>query len=547
MPSADYKVQLLQLLGSLKPGENPYVAIEGLLRSYFTPPVPPSFRTQLLIIAAILAVCLILLLASFVVRIKQRTFWLVHRGEAPDLWRPHFSVTWSVWAAVLLILLEMLLFGTLRFLAGKPTRSYIGLATFGLYPSWYGGFTAAWGITVSFALHLHALGFDSQIDRLAPLLNLSAIVCPLMHTAAIFPPAALATSHFANGVVRLEQIQAFLREKVATYQGEFSIADLNPALPLPQPLQDEYDAFLKWFGIAFGVFAGSGCFLVPLLGIVAALYLYSLHRVLLQTARLGGEVGTSGSSQTKLMRRTCNNLLVTICAFTSIGGILTVLAVIICRDPRGMIQPIRSQVYTLVPMWCFAILGLPTAILLFIRSFDVTSLHPTTSTVSVRVVSTADRPLPPLPQSRPPPLVPYALARQALNVPLPQEFELVKRGGEKRDSGAEGSIASCGDSKDGAFAYPTDDEHPSTTTLDDARRSDAVSPVSSDANHGSLASRRGARPLSALSLASSVQAQRDTPAVFLFDLGRRPATGQSGRSELCARTESDAVEERSWR
>ncbi|BGO99382.1 hypothetical protein NBRC10513v2_003480 [Rhodotorula toruloides] len=556
MSTTGYEVQLLQLLGSLKPGENPYEAIEGFLRSYVTPPVPSSFRTQLLVVAAILAICLLLVLASFVVRIKQRTFWLVHRGEAPDLWRPHFSVTWSLWAAVLLVLLETLIFETLRFLDGKPTRSYIGLATFGLYPSWYGGFTAAWGITVSFALHLHALGFNAQIDRLAPLINLAAILCPSIFTGAIFPPAALATSHFAKGVDKLEQIEAFLKTKARTYEGEFSIADLSPALPLLQRLQDEFDGFLEWFGIAFGVFAGSGCFLVPLLSIIAAFYLYSLRRVLQQTARLGAETGASELSQTKLMRRTYTNLLMTICAFTFIGGILTVLAFIICRDPRGMLQPIRSQVYTLVPMWCFAILGLPTALLLFVRSFDSASLHPTTSLVSVRGVSfshstAADGPLPPLPAPADPQLVPYALARQALNVPLPQEFELVKRGGEKRDSGANGgSIGSYGESKDVGYAYPTDDEH----SNDDARRIDTVSPVSDSTNHTSLASRRGARPLSALSLASSVQAQRDTPAVFLFDLGRRPGTGRSevqtpltGRSEVCARTESDAVEGRVWR
>ncbi|BGP07678.1 hypothetical protein JCM10049v2_003518 [Rhodotorula toruloides] len=555
MSSANYEVQLLQLLGSLKPGENPYVAIEGLVHSYLTPPVPSSFRTQLLAVAAILALCLALVLASFGVRIKQRTFWLVHRGEAPDLWRPHFSVTWSLWAAVLLVLLETLIFETVRFLDGHPMRGYIGLATFGMYPAWYGGFTAAWGITVSFALHLHALGFNTQIDRLAPLINLAAIVCPVIYTAAIFPPAALATSHFAKGVDRLAQIQAFLRTKAATYEGGFSIADLSPAFPLLQPLQDEFNGFLKWFGIAFGVFAGSGCFLVPLLSIIAAFYLYSLRRVLQQTARLGAETGASGLSQTKLMRRTYTNLLMTICAFSFIGGILTVLAFIICRDPRGMLQPIRSQVYTLVPMWCFAILGLPTAILLFVRSFDTASLHPTTSLVSVCGVSfshtsAADGPLPPLPAPADPQLVPYALARQALNVPLPQEFELVKRGGEKRDSGAEGSIDSYGESKDGVYACPTDDEH----SNDDARRNDTVSPVSDTTNHASLASRRGARPLSALSLVSSIQAQRDTPAVYLFDLGRRPGTGRSeaqtpltGQSEVCARTESDAVETRTWR
>ncbi|BGP31698.1 hypothetical protein JCM10296v2_003472 [Rhodotorula toruloides] len=535
MSSANYEVQLLQLLGSLKPGENPYEAIEGFLRSYVTPPVPSSFRTQLLVVAAILAICLLLVLASFVVRIKQRTFWLVHRGEAPDLWRPHFSVTWSLWAAVLLVLLETLIFETLRFLDGKPTRSYIGLATFGLYPSWYGGFTAAWGITVSFALHLHALGFHTQIDRLAPLINLSAILCPLIFTAAIFPPAALATSHLANGVDLLGQIEAFLRTKAATYEGEFSIADLSPALPLLQPLQDDFKRFLN---------------------IIAAFYLYSLRRVLQQTARFGAETGASGLSQTKLMRRTYTNLLMTICAFSFIGGILTVLAFIICRDPRGTLQPIRSQVYTLVPMWCFAILGLPTAILLFVRSFDTAALHPTTSLASVRGVSfshstVTDGPLPPLPAPADPQLVPYALARQAVNVPLPQEFELVKRGGEKRDSGAEGSIGSYGESKDGVYAYPTDEDHAND---DDARSNDTVSPVSDTTNHASLASRRGARALSALSLASSVQAQRDTPAVFLFDLGRRPGTGRSeaqtpltGRSEVCARTESDAVEGRTWR
>lgn len=170
MSSANYEVQLLQLLGSLKPGENPYVAIEGLVHSYLTPPVPSSFRTQLLAVAAILALCVPPLsprtfLLTFRVpqllsprpRLVRRADQAAHvlarssrRSARPleaSLLRNLVSLGGSSPRPCVLTLscggetrtdgfrravLETLIFETVRFLDGHPMRGYIGLATFGM-------------------------------------------------------------------------------------------------------------------------------------------------------------------------------------------------------------------------------------------------------------------------------------------------------------------------------------------------------------------------------------------------------------------------------
>lgn len=128
-------------------------------------------------------------------------------------------------------------------------------------PAWYGGFTAAWGISVSFLLHLHTYGHADTIEVIAPYVNGAAITIPTIFTASVVPLCSLATHHFSRLMDYFGELDRFLADGAATYTGRFSILSLAPAMPVLEALEAELRPFLRWFKATFAVYAGFAAFL----------------------------------------------------------------------------------------------------------------------------------------------------------------------------------------------------------------------------------------------------------------------------------------------
>ncbi|GAA6020780.1 hypothetical protein JCM10207_001656 [Rhodosporidiobolus poonsookiae] len=451
MPSPhNLEQQLLSLLANLPEGANPYEAVRDVLWDAVVPEVPDSFKTQLILLIVVLALALALVLGSLVVRLVNRTFWIAHKGSLPPLIRPHFSVSWSLWAVLLLALMEGALVETMGYYGSKTIHpSFMWWQTLVWTPAWFGGFTAAWGILVSFLLHLYSDGYTSQVERWSPYVNEIALGAPIIYTACIFPLAALASTRFSQLMHDIAQIDDLLRQGAASYTGSFSIAQLAPGLPLLQQIETRVAEMQRYFTGLFVSYSVTTFLLTSFLGTVSVLYLRFLHRSLKETPRFASR--QSVDAQKRVMRRTYSNLLITLVAFTILGLVFACVSVAIASDPTGFQQSGKSQVFTLIPYYAFAIFGLPTAILLFVRSFERpasshtpaasrsrtrsrTTSNPIEVAVEVQVVTMLETDpfsqrssLAPSAQPfSPHSTLAYPHARAALQLPLPEGFVMVE-------------------------------------------------------------------------------------------------------------------------
>ena len=214
---------------------------------------------------------------------------------------------------------------------------------------------------------------------------------------------------------------------------------------------------------------------------VASLYLFALRRVL-RLSTWQTESGSTRTSSLQPLRRTYANMAITICAFSILGLTTSTTVVVMAAVPRGFVDPTFAQIFVLLPLcvssfppflpssllplsdspspshslsshascpsrprhhpradalplarsYAFALLGLPSSILLFARAFDAkreSSRSHTRVSVNVNVVSFTEGPLPASPSpKRHSQAVPYLDARRGLALPVPQGFELVDRG-----------------------------------------------------------------------------------------------------------------------
>ncbi|GAA5912435.1 uncharacterized protein JCM6883_005668 [Sporobolomyces salmoneus] len=363
--------ELVSGLNNLPPDVNPFDFIDNLLLERISPERPRSFEVQLVICMAVHGVCGILVVGSLLVRIFRGSFWLIHvKSKNLKLWTPHFTAGWSIWAVILVVFLELAVYNA-KALTSNLQPDFAYWWTFAWIPAWMGGFSAAWAISVLLLLHLHNNSgrHVHLIEKLAPFLNALSILVPTVYLAIIIPIALQCSRYYSSAISEIEAIRDFLHSSAAEYDGRFTLLDLAPMLPIAQTLQVAYTHFQKWLRITFACYAGSAVVLVLLLATVAALYVRILRRALNEIGD-NATVREDGSVHRKIMEKTYNNLVITLVSFTTLGSIFAGLSLYIAIDPGVLVSPVAAQACCLLAFYSFALFGLPTSFLLFIRSFD---------------------------------------------------------------------------------------------------------------------------------------------------------------------------------
>jgi len=119
----------------------------------------------------------------------------------------------------------------------------------------YSGFTAAWAISVSLLLHLHASGRVNIVEKAAIPVNTLAVVLPISYLAIIIPIAFRCSKHYESAMYEIQSIRRILHSSAATYDGTFSLLDLAPAFATVEKLGEEYLGFEKWLRITFAAYS----------------------------------------------------------------------------------------------------------------------------------------------------------------------------------------------------------------------------------------------------------------------------------------------------
>ncbi|BGP31700.1 hypothetical protein JCM10296v2_003474 [Rhodotorula toruloides] len=401
--AASAQAELLDQLSHLPKNQNPYLAIAAVLRNKLLPTVPNRAVYQLYLIAAALGAQVplflvlrntaLLVLASLMLRWAKGIFWIVRMQQQPRMIRPHWSISWSVIAFVMLILFEVVIVHAVQFFRQEPNKAFGYLFLLVWTVAWLGGNAATWSLGVSYILHVQATT-QRSVEHLAMNSNLGAIVAPIIYLSILLPFACLASRGYADAIEIYRAIDKQLMTKAASWkQGDaLSPFELAPMLPLFQKMVNHFEVFLKWFKPTFIVYGLSAVLLTVSLVSIAYVHLSSLRRLLQSTrqASLNLQGPNAAMSMTRRVQhkrveqtlrvRLILLLLLTILLFSFLGLLFFAVSIYAATSPESLItSPVRSQLIILLPLYAFAVFGLPCAIMLVLRVHDANAAEEATT------------------------------------------------------------------------------------------------------------------------------------------------------------------------
>ncbi|GAA5895054.1 hypothetical protein JCM8208_000099 [Rhodotorula glutinis] len=357
----------------LGPDEDPYAAVATYLRDQIYPTVPYSATCQLYFLAAALGFTLVLILVSFAIRWRKGGFWVLRMQQAPRMVRPHWSISWSLLAVVMIMLFEVFIGYATALYAKKPEKRF-GYWGHRLVRRAHG----AWSLLASYILHLFA-STGRSVTLLAACSNVFGLVVPVVYFCILIPLVVIGGNAYSDMIGQYRIALELLDTASATWSPgqQISIVSLAPALPLFQRLIAYFDKFQRFFRVVFIFYAVTAVGLVVVLVTVASLYLTSLRRIFKETRHQMASLSGPGSSlrqpQQVQVARTLRSLLCTIVALTFLGTVFTVVAILAAYDPRGLASStLRAQILILLPLYAFLVFGFACAVLLVLSARDAT-------------------------------------------------------------------------------------------------------------------------------------------------------------------------------
>ncbi|BGP62194.1 hypothetical protein NBRC10512v2_003523 [Rhodotorula toruloides] len=386
--AAAAEAELLDQLSHLPKDQNPYLAIAAALRDKLFPTVPDSAIYQLYLVAAGLGATALLVLASLVLRWAKGIFWVVRMQQQPRMIRPHWSISWSLIAFVMLVLFEVVIVHAVQFYRKETNKAFGYVFLLVWFVAWLGGSAAAWSLGVSYILHIQATA-QRSVEHLAMISNVGAVVVPICYLSILLPFACLAGRGYSDAIEVFQAIDKQLMAKAALWkQGDaFSPFELAPMLPLFQKMVDHFEVFLKWFKPTFIFYGVTALLLTMGLVSIAYVHLSSLRRLLQSTRQnapnLQGPNASMSMSrrlQHKRVEQTLRSLLLTILLFSILGFLFFAVAIYGAASPESLItSPVRSQLIVLLPFYAFAVFGLPCAVILVLRAHDANAAEEATT------------------------------------------------------------------------------------------------------------------------------------------------------------------------
>ncbi|GAA5990825.1 hypothetical protein JCM10908_000035 [Rhodotorula pacifica] len=374
------QAQLLQRLSHLTRDENPYLAVKDFLRDQLFPDVPASAIYQLYALAGLLGICGLNILVSLIWRARKGAFWLFSMQQSPRLIRPHVVVAWSSIALIMIIFLEVFIALTIQFLH----RNFYGGFAYFFFTVWFfafwGGQTAAWSLGVSYIVHRHATSAQSRAWPVYAA-NILGPAVPIVYLAVLLYLAIPGGNDYSRAIDIAREVEAQLMQRAEVWvPGQvFSVLSLAWAMPLLQREAAHFENFLGSFKSVYTFFATSASLLVCALVSIAGVY-FAAIRSGLTVPRFASavETPTTGSQvclspQQRRVKQTLMNLRLTIILFMSLGVLFVIDAALAASSPISFVRsPLRAQVLILLPLYTFAILGLPCSILLLHAAYTVT-------------------------------------------------------------------------------------------------------------------------------------------------------------------------------
>ncbi|GAA5847725.1 hypothetical protein JCM3766R1_000744 [Sporobolomyces carnicolor] len=364
--------ELLEVLASVPPDTNPYLALAAQLRYLVLPKDDRHARNQLYALSAIFALITLLSLVSLWIRWRKGVLWFVRRSST-GLLRFHFSASWAVPGLVFLCLQQIAIEYERQLFRGKGRSSFMYWLTLPWLALAYSGLVATWAIMSSHVAQIQARGRCST-SRCSGIVNSAGIVLIVAYTLLLVPPAVVVGRLYAQLIDDLDAVVALLSELSRSW--ERGPPDLSSALPALQNIARVAIEYFRQLQIMFCVFAASSLLLAIIMAIASIFYL-SLLRQEINSVR-----DSLASSQSIAVRSTASNLKLrrvwktiffTVTVNIVIAILLAVNSLMIAIEPEKLTHRKHLRIAILLPLFSVGAFGLLSAVMLLVRAIEA---HP---------------------------------------------------------------------------------------------------------------------------------------------------------------------------
>ncbi|GAA6013469.1 hypothetical protein JCM11491_006092 [Sporobolomyces phaffii] len=367
---------LLSALSQLQPDENPYTFISNTLDERLLPTLPPSAFGQLCFLASLFGLAGILILISQAVRWKKGIIWLYRYQPEYHIIRPHATLSWSTLAVVVVILFEVLIARTIQLAKGnsKTDFGYWLLLVWG--GAWVAGAVATWSLAASFIVHLHSNGSRKPPSKATSIAcNIVGIASPIVYLAVLLPLGIIAGRHYAASQHTAGLIKRLLHEAADNWTPgtSFSIAELAPGLPLLDLLVEQIGDLVEGWKAVFMFYAVTAILLFIPITTISFLYLSSLRRTIKRTSTELHQASFTSNATTrsqKQIQHTWISLVLITSAFSLLATIFFVVSLYAYIRPTSLRENSTFQGLIFTPLYAFALLGFPCAVVLVFRAVE---------------------------------------------------------------------------------------------------------------------------------------------------------------------------------
>ncbi|GAA5941943.1 uncharacterized protein JCM15063_004252 [Sporobolomyces koalae] len=390
----DAAAQVVDKLASLPSTTDPFLYLSEVLQAQLFPRGSQPTIDGLYFLSALLAMIEVFVIISLVMRWWKKSGWVFRYDPSLKLIKPHGSVSWTLVALLATarnfilaylfrleifslkryIVLEVLLFRYIQLLQGHP-RADSGYFFFvswqvkllGAYPCkieltrashrapvWIAGSVAIWSVGASLVLHLYATGHNVQ--KAAICLDVLGVTTPCIVVGVALPLTIKGGAAYGDMVRAYRALEENLARQSATWTPgtTFEPVWLLPDLPLFETLSMNLVRLGRYARASYIFYTIATAFLGLALLTVGSYYLVRLRRVLARSTE-----AVAQSDGHKRVRRSLNSLILFLAAFTLLDVASFVISVL------GAVNPLISgDALILVPLWLYACIGVPCAILL---------------------------------------------------------------------------------------------------------------------------------------------------------------------------------------
>ncbi|GAA6018049.1 hypothetical protein JCM10207_006061 [Rhodosporidiobolus poonsookiae] len=281
---------------------------------------------------------------------------------------PHYVTSWSVFLAILCIVMEGEIWTSLR--PRTRTNGAIWL-TLTWEPAFLALCFATWTLVCTYVVHCRTFTSRTRWPWYyrPELVNAAGIVTPLIHLAVTVTVSAVSGMHYAKGTDAFYQLDDITLAKEQAWTGTLNEEELESLLPLGQVFLDGYRSFIQWLSASCWWYSGSGLFLSLVFVTFAVVYIRTLR------AQMHSLHQAAAASRTHI-RQTWRSMVVVTAAFLAVFS--CVVAIFfwtgLLRD-KILTNRRTALIGTVLPFYIFTLVCLPTSIFIFYRALHDPAAH----------------------------------------------------------------------------------------------------------------------------------------------------------------------------